>query len=191
MSLRITGIQSGEPITLAEAKTQLLVSHNQDDDYITSLIAAARTWCEHYCNRHFVRKAVEEYFGCFADIDLERPVIALQQIDYRDMGGAWQILDAALYDVSGDHVWLKSGQSWPALYLCGLNVKINYTIGIDGDGAVPDQDITAFVPADVKHAIKLLLTHWYETRSAVSDKIMKDIPFGVENLLGGVRWVRL
>ena len=43
-----------EPITLAEAKSHLRVTFEDDDSYITALITAARQYAENYQNRVYV-----------------------------------------------------------------------------------------------------------------------------------------
>jgi len=48
-----------EPVTLAEAKAQCIVTHNEDDDYFTDmLIPACRAVLENYCHISLVEKTV-------------------------------------------------------------------------------------------------------------------------------------
>lgn len=45
----------------------------------------------------------------------------------------------------------------------------------------------AAVPYTIKHAIKLLVNHWYENREPVSDSAMANVPMTVETLLWSER----
>lgn len=49
-----------EPITLAEAKSFLRVSHNLDDSYITTLITTAREFVENYQGRLIAERVPAE-----------------------------------------------------------------------------------------------------------------------------------
>jgi uncharacterized phiE125 gp8 family phage protein len=45
------------------------------------------------------------------------------------------------------------------------------------------------VPAAIRHAILMLVGHWYESRSSVlTGSISKEIEFGVKSLLDSQRW---
>jgi hypothetical protein len=45
------------------------------------------------------------------------------------------------------------------------------------------------VPAAIRHAILMLVGHWYEARSSVlTGTISKEIEFGVKSLLDSQRW---
>jgi len=57
-----TTITGDEPITLADAKDYLRISHNSEDDLITSLITVAREWAESYTNKAIVEQTVVAYY---------------------------------------------------------------------------------------------------------------------------------
>lgn len=48
----------------------------------------------------------------------------------------------------------------------------------DGDIAVND------VPENLRHAILLLVSHWFHNREAVSEKKLHEVPVGIESLVG-------
>ncbi len=52
------------------------------------------------------------------------------------------------------------------------------------DNAVPDDDPDGLViEADIKLAMMLLVSHWYENREPVSSDSVNSIPFGVDAIL--------
>jgi uncharacterized phiE125 gp8 family phage protein len=66
-----------EPVTLAEAKQHLRVDTDTDDGYISSLITAAREWCEAYCDETFIHAQYRMTLDSFPiEIELPRPPMA-------------------------------------------------------------------------------------------------------------------
>jgi len=71
------------PISVSEAKDHLrIVDFTDDDTYIGTLIDAATTWCEDYCDRTFADKqytvAFDDFFG--TRIELPRPPVRLNAV---------------------------------------------------------------------------------------------------------------
>lgn len=48
--------------TLDAVKTLLQITHNEDDDFITSLIAASSTFAETYCNTKLMKRHLKEIY---------------------------------------------------------------------------------------------------------------------------------
>ncbi len=73
-----------EPITLDQAKTHLRVYHNEDDEYITSLISAARVYAENFQNRNLVKKSEDDVEGedYFTPSELEIQAMVLLVADF-------------------------------------------------------------------------------------------------------------
>jgi uncharacterized phiE125 gp8 family phage protein len=44
------------------------------------------------------------------------------------------------------------------------------------------------VPAAIRHAILMLVAHWYERRMAADSMSGNEIPYGVKSLLDSQRW---
>lgn len=291
---------TSEPITVAEAKQQLRITHSDEDTLIESYITAAREWAETFLNRTLVKSTwkyqtdtfpyclgVGEMFGL--GFRLPRPpLLSVSSITYIDLAGTEQTLSTSIYDV--DHydepgiVSLAYLQLWPITqsvrnaititYLAGYggqtktlldlaSVVAGQTITINGIAftahattttvasrqfsvsgsntadatelttcindatyglmassvnitatssgarvtltAYPGTDITATpsastitvstnyectsgesidaVPVTIKHAIKLLVAHWYEHRESVAEGSMAEIPQAVQSLL--------
>jgi uncharacterized phiE125 gp8 family phage protein len=186
------------PISVADAKEHLRVVDTTDDDtYIGQLIDAATTWCEDYCDRTFADKqytvAFDDFFG--TRIELPRPPVRLNAtaasatvtISYVDTGGATQTLTWSQsgtqeFRLDRNHVpalvYPLYLQVWPSVRLDDKSVQITYLAGYGG---------AANVPTPAKHAIKMLVGHWYLNREAVGNA-GQNVPMGVAALLEPLKW---
>jgi uncharacterized phiE125 gp8 family phage protein len=183
---------------VAEAKEHLrIVDFTDDDTYIGLLIDAATTWCEDFCDRTFADKTYTVAFDDWpADrIELPRPPVRLNAtassatvtISYVDTSGATQTLTWSQsgtqdFRLDRDHVPALTYplylDDWPSVRLDDKSVQITYLAGYSG---------AANVPVPVKHAIKLLVGHWYANREAVGS-VGEHVQIGVHALLSPLRW---
>jgi uncharacterized phiE125 gp8 family phage protein len=186
------------PVSVAEAKEHLrIVDTTEDDDYVGQLIDAATTWCEDYCDRTFADKqytvAFDDFFG--TRIELPRPPVRLNAvssgatvtISYVDTGGTTQTLTwsqsgTQQFRLDRDHVpalvYPLYLQVWPSVRLDDKSVQITYLAGYSG---------AANVPTPAKHAIKMMVGHWYLNREAVGNA-GQNVPMGVAALLEPLKW---
>lgn len=195
----VTASGTGDrPVSVADAKEHLrIVDTTEDDAYVGQLIDAATTWCEDYCDRTFADKeytvAFDDFFG--TRIELPRPPVRLNavssgatvSISYVDTGGATQTLTFSQsatqeFRLDRDHVPalvypLHLGV-WPSVRLDDKSVQITYLAGYGG---------AANVPTPAKHAIKMLVGHWYLSREAVGNA-GQNVPMGVAALLEPLKW---
>jgi uncharacterized phiE125 gp8 family phage protein len=75
---------------------------------------------------------------------------------------------------------LRAG-TWPANLDDYNAVAVTWWAGYGASGTS--------VPAAIRHAILMLVGHWYESRSSVlTGSISKEIEFGVKSLLDSQRW---
>ncbi len=189
---------SDRPVTVAEAKEHLrIVDFTDDDTYIGLLIDAATTWCEDFCDRTFADKAYTVAFDDWpADrIELPRPPLRLNAtassatvtISYVDTSGTTQTLTWSQsgtqdFRLDRDHVPALAYplylDDWPSVRLDDKSVQITYLAGYSG---------AANVPVPLKHAIKLLVGHWYANREAVGS-VGDHVQIGVHALLAPLRW---
>lgn len=171
---RITSGPAVEPITVTEAKSWLKVDYSTDDALITTLIQAARERAESYCNTGFITQTVEERLSEFpsGNITLSlSPVISITSVAYTDLDDASATVSADDYTLVSVAPVLIPDNAWPS----GREVIITYVIG---RGSTADT-----VPASVKAAMQLMITHWYENRA---DTVRK-MPTQAEYLLNSVR----
>ena len=190
-SYQITSQPATEPITTAEAKAHLRVDFADEDTYIDTLIASARKYCEQYTNRVFITQTWRQNEDCFSNpIELKvNPVISLTSLKYYDTNGTQQtVTDAAATlqkDFNSDNAKLYEGTttSFPSISTAVINPI--EAITVCGYGAASD------VPEDIKHAIKLMVSHLYENREMINVTIALamqiEMPVVIKALLAPYR----
>lgn len=173
----ITVAATAEPVSDSEAKAQATIDFTDDNALVTRLIAAARAHVEKYCGVRFASQTVSVSCDRFADMCRfpEAPATSITSIKYIDVDGAEQTLPTSVYELRADgfepSVALKYGQAWPAMRP-GSRITV---VAVVGYTAAPD---------DVKHAMLLLMAHWYASREAVNiGTIVTTVPMGVDALL--------
>ena len=196
---------TSEPVTVAEAKTHMRVEISDDDTYIETLITVAREWVEDYTGRAlydqiwrltltdgFANPETDEntttpiYTGAFTEgakgvLLRKSPVLALVGIISVDSAGTETVLDTADYQL------LEADSKWPRLKantgstFGGGTLKVTYRAGFADRTGSPTEGAER-VPGLFKHAIKMLVAHYYENRELVGPS-MSEIPMGVTYLL--------
>lgn len=185
---RISGPEV-EPVTLTEAKAHLRIDSDfvQDDDYLQSLITAARFNVEAVIDRTLIRSKWQIKFDYFPswDIPLQRPPIAFGDIvvTYVPAQSPGTTVTLTGYRVDRDStpavIRPEWNGTWPSARGAENDVTVTYWAGWDG----PSQ-----CPKPAKHAILLMLGHWYANREAVVAGGMSPVPMAVDSLLGSVNW---
>lgn len=176
-SYRISVQPSTEPITLVEAKSQLRVDIADEDTYINTLIVASRKICERYTNRVFITQTWiqnEDYWSNPIELKVN-PIVSLTSLKYYNASEVQTtITDSSanfqkdfLSDVGNIYEGLTS--SFPSLGSTINPIEIITVCGYGAASAVPD---------DIKHAIKLLVSHLYENREMVNVPIA-SMPFDI------------
>lgn len=115
------------------------------------------------------------------------PFISLTSIIYEDQNGVEQTLtsDGWTVDPEGD-VEPSWGNPWPLGRVDADGVRIRYQAGypLKANGAPG-------VPASIRHAVMLLVSHWYANPDAVVGVGARDssteLPLGVRDLLAPLR----
>lgn len=180
-----------EPISIVEAKAHLRVDHDDEDELITALIVAARSYLDGHSGilgRAIVSQAWRQDFSGFHD-RMRLPVgnlISVSAITYYDNDNATQTLSADIYttfsDSIGPYVTLKPDQTWPSTYTRPDAVRVAWTAGY---GAT-----AASVPEAIRQAMLLMIGHWYANRETVNiGNITSEIPFTTAALLAPFRRV--
>lgn len=162
---------SEEPITTAEAKTHLHISGTSKDTYINTLIVTARRQLERYLNRVFITQDWKVYYNNWCN-ELLIPFGSLQYstsadlvVKYYDLNGDQRTLSEE------DYYWVvkttdparivrKYDATYPELqYGRPDAIEIAFSAGF-GDAATA-------IPDEIKHAMKLLITNYYEHRGNI------------------------
>jgi uncharacterized phiE125 gp8 family phage protein len=175
---------ASEPVDLDEAKDHLRVTSSAEDGYIATLIQKARRYVEQRLSRQLLTATWKAYADEFPDeILLEKlPVAAVSSITYVDTAGATQTLAANQYQVDAAskdrpaRVKPAYGCVWPSTRSDTVSaVTVTFTAGYGAASAVPDT---------IKHAMLLLLSHWYQSREPVSVGVsVAPLPLSVDALL--------
>lgn len=183
-----------EPITLAEAKEHLRVDFNDDDDYITALITASRMITEDRTSRALITQTWDYVLDDFPDkdyINLRKPTLqSVTYVHYIDSSGATGVMPTADYVVDTDsipgRIFLGFAKIWPVVILQPASaVRVRMICGY-GDAAES-------VPVPLIHAMKYLISQWYEQREPVilSRSQLMPVPMTFDFLIGPYRVVRL
>ncbi len=188
MSLELVTAPTDEPITLDEAKAHVFVLNGDYDEYINSLITAARVVCETKARQTLVTTTWRQRLPCWPScgvIELLRPpLVSVTSVTYVDENGATQTLAGANYttDVNSKpgRILRAYGATWPSLRYEGVAAPVTIQF-VAGYGDAAD------VPSPFKHAMKLLIGHWFKQREEVNiGSIVNEVPMAAEALLSTV-----
>lgn len=107
------------------------------------------------------------------------PVQSITSINYFDTENVSQSLDVDNFYLYGDEdsafIEPKAGFVWPSVYNRRDAITIRFVAGF---GAPAD------VPANITRAIRLIVAHWFENRTAVLVGVTaQELPLAVESLL--------
>lgn len=189
MKLETTVQPTVEPITVEDARLHLRVDSAEDDGLIASYIVAARQMVETWTMRGLVSATRKLYIDGFPAFAVElpyAPLTSVTSVQYYDDGGTLQTLATSYYTVDTvsepGRVHLAYQQTWPSTRAIPSSVVITYVSGyaVTGDHAA--------TPVALKHAIRLLVSHWYENREPVNiGNIVNPLPMAVESLCTAYR----
>jgi uncharacterized phiE125 gp8 family phage protein len=177
------------PVSLVDAKAHLRVIGAAEDVTIEGLIATATEHLDGWSGilgRALVTQSWRQDFGSFdGKMRLAlKPAASVTSITYFDGSNVQQTLPGSVYqlftDARGPYVALQPDQSWPGAHGRDDAVSVTYVAGSPASE----------VPAPIRHAILLMVGHFYENREAiVVGTISGDLPLGVDRLLAPYRRV--
>ncbi len=156
-----------EPVTLAEAKAYLRVEHDDDDDVISALIAAARIHVEAQTRRALItqtwRLRRDVWPGDGRIEVVPAPLGRLLAARIYDAAGAPHAIDLAAFSADG-----AAAPGLVAFVPGSLPPPGRAAAGIEIDVEVGYGDAPADVPEPLRQAIRLLVAHWYENRGLIA-----------------------
>lgn len=189
MNLVLTTPPAIEPLGLQDVKDYLRlddVTDTLEDGYLSALITAAREYCEGFQNRAYITQTWQLSFDDWPSQVIELPKGSLQAIIgviYKNSEGVERTLTENI-----DYVYSTRGivgrltpaknKTWPPFVPFPLDaVVIEYTCGYGS--------VAACVPAKAIQAMRLLVSHWYEHRTPLSEtgQAPDEIAFAVSALL--------
>lgn len=182
MVLKLETAPASEPLTTSEAKAHLKVSGSSEDAYIDSLVKASRTSIEKYLNRALITQTWKVYFDEWDNkLSLGLPAQSITSVKYYDYTGSLTLLDSDLYysDIISEpaRVVRKYDSVYPELEEQRPNgIVVEFVAGYG--------DASTDVPADILHAVKLVLADYYDNKGeVVVGTIAVRIQGHIKNLL--------
>jgi uncharacterized phiE125 gp8 family phage protein len=182
---RLTRVAAPENrlLTISELHDHLNVTFDDHDDYIEGLADVATAHIE---GPEGIGLALLTQTWCLSIDRLPRsfsiplgPVQSVDSITYRDEAGDEHTVDPVTLNVDIRRDGARVHCAAPVSNPLPGSVKVTFTTGFGDD--------SADVPADLRHAAKLLVGHFYENREATSTVELSTVPFGVECILNRYR----
>jgi len=187
MNLTQITAPTAEPVTLQQAKDHLRLDHDGEDELVTRLIVAARQLVESDTRRALVTQTWDyaldyewpyeddKRLGMVYRIVLPKPPVqSVTSVKYFDSDGAEQTLAADQYRVRNGVIEPAYGVTWPVVREQMATITVRYVCGYGVASSVPEQ---------IKHAILLLVGHWFGHREAVVSGTMNELPMAVQSLM--------
>jgi uncharacterized phiE125 gp8 family phage protein len=178
-----------EPISVAELKDHLRLDSVSEDGALASLITTARLQIEAALSLALITQHWTWTFDQWPRrASVELPLSPVQSIlsftVVRSDGLMTVPPSATILDGNGIAARLITKEGWPAPSIKAQGIAITFAAGF---GAT-----AADVPAQLRHAVLLLATHWYGHREAAGDcrSIIPSVT-AVDHLLAPYRRPRL
>jgi uncharacterized phiE125 gp8 family phage protein len=190
MALVLTGGPTSEPITIAEAKAHLRLDDTTQDILISSLILTSRLHIEVALGLALIQQSwrLTLHTGKGASALPQAvtlplsPIMTLVDVRATQLDGTTSTLAPLAYRLDqGQPVRvMAAGASWPSAETLSF-------LFVAGFGPT-----AADVPAPIRHALLLLVAHWYEHRDPIEIGCSETaIPQAVSSLLHPFRRPRL
>lgn len=154
-----------EPVTVAEAKAQLRILHNEDDADLEFMIQVGREWAEDFCNTSFLYQSWVAQFSGWPEI-LDRtvllprpPLSVVELVRYRDSDDEWVELseetDYVVDEIEGS-IRFRSAFGFPVLSQDRVNpLEVVFRAG--------HGDVAEDVPLRLRQAVRLFVASNYST----------------------------
>ena len=179
-----------DPVTLVEAKAQLRLEIDDDDDLVMQMLRAAVKHVEGQTRRALTAQTWDYAIDFAWPVKYGRhwitlpinPLTSVTSITYQDTTGSspQPTLAASLYTVvareHGSYIVPAYEVVWPEIRCVPNAATVRFEAGSDSDISEP-----------LKQAILLLTAHLYENRDTATKGELIEIPYGVEALLSPYR----
>ncbi len=191
MALVLTSGPALEPVTVAEAKAHLRIDGTAEDLLLASLILTSRLHIESALGLALITQSwsvMLDHWPDRADVALPlRPVQAITDVRVLAADGTPVTLLPSSYVFEGRGVpprLVRTGDAWPKPGRAASGIEIQLTAGFGS--------LASDVPATIRHALLLLVAHWYEHRDPIEIGLQgTSIPRAVSDLLSSHRVPRI
>jgi uncharacterized phiE125 gp8 family phage protein len=189
MTLSRTTEPAAEPVTLAEAKANLRLDHDGEDELVEGLIRAAREEVETATGLALIEqhwRLCLDRLPRSGEVLLRRhPVREIVSVTIYDRDGAANIVDPA-------HYMLFAGGRPARLIFEAVPGSDHARNGIEIDFRAGFGEAGTDVPDLIKRAILMLVAHWYEFRASFgAARQPVGFPEGYDRLIAPYRMRRL
>ncbi len=188
MTLILTTPPAAEPITLAEAKSHLRITHSDDDIYVQRLITAARRQIEARLGLALITQGWSLFLDSWpvtatARIALHPVQTIVDVITYGDSDTP-ATLDPAHYFLDSKsrpaRLVLRSGRAFPVPGRSINGIEIKFTAGFGAAAST--------VPDEIRQALLLTVAAWYADRGETESGFL---PLMARELIAPFKHVRL
>jgi len=183
-ALQLLEAPTTTPVVLAEVKDQLRVEHPDDDVLISRLIkvAVAYTDAQGALGHAMIQQKWGQWVHSVPPQSVRLtvgPVSSVTAVKYYDEAGVLQTDTLSNYEITGTpfttQIGPKDGFNWPVTQDRSDAIRIEYVAGY---GTSPSD-----VPETLRHAMMLLIGHWYDNRENTMMDELSNIPYGFDMLL--------
>jgi uncharacterized phiE125 gp8 family phage protein len=189
MALFRTVEPAAEPVTLAEAKAHLRVSHASEDELISGLIRAARDEVEKACGLALIDQSWRLALDCWprhgTALLPRHPIKEVLSVTVYGSDGEASLVDPGTYQLDSlSRPARLHFEATPAPGRVMNGIEIDFTAGFGEAGTD--------VPDILKRAILVLVAHWYEFRGVygAGDQPV-SYPPGYDRMISGYRARRI
>lgn len=182
-----------EPVTLAEVKAHMRITHADEDDLLSSFIVSARVYTEQYLSRSLVSQTWDFFYdlfpqSCYEAMEIPLPPLkSVTTIKYYDGDEVEQTWDNTKYTVDTSSLppiaYPNLGESYPSTRYFRKSVTIRAVTGYADSGASP-VDLADNIPSSIKTAISMLVAHMNENREIAMVGIsVNETPMSYQTIL--------
>jgi uncharacterized phiE125 gp8 family phage protein len=183
MALILLTESKSQLISLDEMKMHLRIDGTEQDPYLEHLLSSARIFVEQVTGLSLVKRTWRYQFDQFP---VEKvflylpfpPVQSITSFQYVDRNGELKVLIEGsdfVVDLASQPARIAPLLLWPEARNQPNAVTIDYVSGFDS------------IPSSIKHAMLLLMGHWYEHRESVAMGAFHETPMSVDSLLAPYR----
>lgn len=188
-TLTLVTAPATEPLTVAQVADHLRLDQGNEDDYLESLISAARELVESETNRALITQTWEISWNSWPRFPIElpkSPLVSVTSVKYLDDTGTETTWSASNYRVKAfagprplpGRVSLAYGITLPTNQSVSDSIVIRYVAGY---GAATS------VPKAIKQAILLVIGEMYARREDGTQAKIESVPLGAHRLLTNFR----